>query len=233
MNEEIKLEPKHILCVNWYIFTELWRNEYREIWNQNNKGKFRLESKVPVQVVTEGKISTINFYFFELFKISHSYYDKIMHGEYSEINNLDMYTNDNRKIKNLSKLTHLYPYVFNGEECLIPLEEDNNKKYIYEFTIARFESHTTLDYKEKTKPIKRLIDDFSYLTDMENAISFIKTRGTVIPEKDLIKRNKIFIDTTRYDELLKADITSLTDYKKSLRDHLAQVNSCIIYKKNT
>lgn len=247
MQEEIKLEAKHILCVNWYIFTKLWRKTYKEIWEQsdpNIRGSdFRLGTKFPIEVTIKDKIfiknkvsyeskkSVENFSFYELFDISDRYYEEIMHGKYTAINALSDNPAAMKKINALSKITHLQSSIFTGEECLIPINNSTLLK-LHKFAEARFSSAENFNYRTASKPVDNLIQEFLYLPNMKIATAFIKSRGEIKAEDNAIERNKAFLESTKYTELLRSDVFTLTSYKKCLREHLEKVNSCIIYNKN-
>ena len=247
MQEEIRLEAKHILCVNWYIFSKLWRKTYKEVWDQSDPNerdnKFRLETKFPIEVTIKTKIfienkvsytskkSVVNFNFYRLFDITYEYYDDIMHGNYTAINTLSEDSTVKKKIKGLSNITHLHSSIFTGEECLIPINNSTLPK-LHKFAEARFSSSNSYGYRDESKTIDKLIQEFFYLPNMQIATAFIKSRGEIKAEDNAIERNKAFLESTKYTELLRSDILTLTSYKKCLREHLEKVNSCIIYNKN-
>lgn len=250
MLEETKLEAKHILCVNWYILSKLWRKIYKEVWEQSNPDnrdkKFRLETKFPIEVTVKTMVSDHNsnnknevsfiakksvedFNFYGLFGIKYEDYDDIMHGNDTAILSDPHIIVDRAKV--FSKITHLYSTIFTGEECLIPLNDSTLPK-LRKFAEARFSSVTSYDYRDERVMVDKLIQEFLYLPNMQAAIAFIKSRGEVKAEENVIERNKAFLESTRYTELLHSDISALTSYKKCLREHLEKVNSCIIYNKN-
>lgn len=245
MQEKIVLEAKHILCVNWYIFSKFWRKTYREIWEnsdpEHRDRKFRLETKLPLEVTVRSKMyfdnkvsyklekSVVEFNFYGLFDITYKYYDDIMHGNDTPI--LSGQPNNRKKVRELSEITDLHSSIFTGEECLIPVNNSTLPK-LYKFAEARFLSIDNYDYKEESRAVDKLIQEFLYLPNMQIATAFIKSRGEIKAEADSIGRNKAFLESTKYTELLRSDITTLTDYKKCLREHLEKVDSCIIYNKN-
>lgn len=239
MSEEYELKRKHILCVNWYIFTWMWRKVYREIWNQSDSKdknkKFRLYSKFPIEVTSKSKEGegakesnlpqkiTLYLDFYDLFDINPEYYNEIMHGNETH--------NDLKMVRKLSKMTYLYPSIFTGEECLIPINNSTSPK-LYKYAEARFSSADSYEYREESKTVDLLIKEFSYLPNMNLATNFIKSRGETKPGNDSIGRNKAFLESTKYKELLRSDINTLESYKKCLEEHLEKVKSCIIYNKN-
>lgn len=248
--QEEKLEAKHILCVNWYIFSKLWRKIYKEVWDQSDPdsrdSKFRLETKFPIEITVKTMVSdnnstnknkvsfvpkkcVLDFNFYGLFGIKYEYYDDIMHGNDTAI--LSDPLIHGKRANVLSKITHLYPTIFTGEECLLPLNDSTLPK-LYKFAEARFSSVDSYDYRDERVIVDKLIQEFLYLPNMQATIAFIKSRGEIKAEENVIERNKAFLESTRYTELLHSDISALTNYKKCLREHLDKVNSCIIYNKN-
>ncbi len=245
MQEEIRLVPKHILCVNWYIFSKLWRKTYKEIWETSDPdkrdSKFRLETKFPIEVTVKRMMYLENkesfklekvvedFNFYGLFNIPYKYYDAIMHGADLEVANEQLY--NKKKVKKLSEMTDLHFSIFTGEECLIPLNNSTLPK-LHKFAEARFSSVVSYDYKEESRAVDKLIQEYLYLPNMQVATAFIKSRGEVKAEADSIGRNMAFLESTKYTELLRSDITTLTSYQECLQEHLEKVNSCLIYNKN-
>lgn len=243
--EEIKLEPKHILCVNWYIFSKLWRKIYKEIWETSDPdkrdNKFRLETEFPIEVTVKRMIYLENkesfklekaveaFNFYKLFYIPYKYYDAIMHGVDLDVANEQLY--NKKKVKKLSEMTDLHSSIFTGEECLIPISNNTLPK-LHRFAEARFSSSNSYGYRDESKTIDKLIQEYLYLPNMQIATAFIKSRGEIKAEQNAIERNKAFLESTKYTELLRSDNLTLNSYKKCLREHLEKVNSCIIYNKN-
>jgi len=247
MQEERQLEAKHILCVNWYIFSKLWREIYKEVWEQSDPNdrsrNFRLETTFPIEITKKTKVflngkasykaekGVVDLNFYGLFDIEYDYYDDIMHGKYSVINTLSEDPTAKKIVRELSKITHLHSSIFTGEECLVPVNDSTLPK-LYKFADARFLSSTSYAYRDESKTIDKLIREFLYLPNMQIATAFIKSRGEVKAEDNAIERNKAFLESTKYSELLRSDISTLTSYSKCLQEHLKKVNSCIIYNKN-
>ncbi|MFW6679309.1 hypothetical protein ACOAOT_16805 [Lacrimispora sp. AGF001] len=253
MSEEIKskenisdkIKREHILCVNWYIFSWLWRKVYKEISEQSNienkKIKLRLSDKFPIEITQKSKTNDgdkepntpkkiiVDLNFYGLFGINYSDYDEFMVGNDTAVSNE---TPDGRKkVRKLSEITHLHPSIFTGEECLIPINNITSPK-LYKYAEARFLSADSYDYREESKTVDKLIQEFLYLPNMLLAIAFIKSRGEIKPGIDSIGRNKAFLESTKYKELLRSDISTLGSYKKCLEEHLEKVNSCIVFNKN-
>lgn len=226
MSEYIELKKEHILCTNWYILSELWKNEYREEWkksNTNAKGKspsFKLSSKILIKNISDRPL-----HFYDFFDIREKEYSAIMHGKI-----LNSYQ---EKIKTFSEKTCLSQSIFKGESCFFSIEPVETKLKVFNYADARFKSNNEYGYRMEGKVIDEIIkEDESLLPTIWDAKLFVKTRGATKPEHQAIERNISFIESTTYREILRKDISLLNNYKKLLEDHLDKVNSCITYKKN-
>lgn len=246
MNEEKKLESKHVLCINWYILTEIWRDTYREIWTKRGEneyrerwgsipvdkkgGKFRLDSKVPVLIEKDGKKEYMLKDFYDLFDIRHSDYTNIMHGKYASICYPNVTPYEETKIRKFTNTTKLPSYIFNGKECLIPLTNENREKLI-DFADARFQSVDKYGYREESAKIKPLIKKYALLSDMITARSFVD-KETEIIKIDPITQSMENILALHYSDLMKTDLPLLKRYIDVLRQHTERAKACLIHRKN-
>lgn len=226
MNEEIQLKAEHIICTNWYILSELWKKEYRELWKKSNinvEGKspvFKLSTKVFIE-----NQSDVPLHFYEYFYIQEKEYKDIMHGK--------LLAKYQKKAEMFSEKTYLSESIFNGKSCIISTESVDTKLKIYNYAEARFKSKNEYVYRDESKAIDKLIKENEIINPtIWDAKLFVKTRGATKPEHQAIERNINFIESTSYKEILRKDIHLLNNYKKLLQNHLDKVNSCIIYKEN-
>jgi len=226
MSDQIQLERKHILFINWHILGELWKKEYREEWKKSNidsKGKsptFKLSTKVSLK-----DISSDPLHFYDFFYIGKTVYDEIVHGKITN--------KYEKKVKIFTEKTNLKESIFKGELCIIQIVNDDVKSLIYNYADAQLKSIGTLGYSKDIRQIIKLIEEQeAYNPIICDAKLFVKTRGASIPKRHAIERNINFIESTAYKEILKNDITLLNKYKKILESHLEKVNSCIVYINN-
>lgn len=245
-NKKKELESKHLLCVNWYILTEIWRDTYREVWTKRDKdeyrerwssvpgdkkvGKFRLDSKVPVLIEKGGKKEYMLKDFYDLFEISHSDYTNIMRGKYSSICYPNVTPYEETKIRKFANITKLPSYIFNGKECLIP-QTDENRDKLFDFADARFDSVDHYGYREESAKIKPLIRKYTFLNDMIIARSFIVQESEII-KIDPITQSIENIQALHYSDLMKTDLPLLKRYVDVLRQHTERAKACLIHRKN-